>query len=95
MAFPIAGLFETGSRHVILTGRKVTSFTNTSVTLDKPADGFGSTIEADAIVLATASRYNYPATVDLPSVQAVREALVKTQQEVAKAQNILVVRLPV
>ena len=88
---PIAGLFEKGSRHVTLLGYKAVSFTNDSVTLDKPADGFGTTIEAAAIVLATASEYTYPATVDLPSIQAVRDSLVETQQEVAKAQHVLIV----
>ena len=88
---PIAGLFEKGSRHIALTGFKVISFTGSSVTLDKPADGFGTTIEADAIVLATASKYSYPATVELPTIEAVREQLVKSQQEIAKAKDILVI----
>ena len=81
---PIAGLFEKGSRHIALTGFKVISFTGLSV-------GFGTTIEADAIVLATASKYSYPATVELPTIEAVREQLVKSQQEIAKAKDILVI----
>lgn len=64
VAVPLGAVFEAGSRHVLLSGTKVLSFTSHSVTVDKVHEGFGTVIPFDFVVIAT-GKFPFPLTSSL------------------------------